>query len=82
MQNYCDIMPQATGWVYVIDGVQSASSYHTYDLAVEAARRQITKGGGYETKIFRRQALDGNMKPIHTFNGMKQPEGSGPTVHR
>jgi hypothetical protein len=64
MQNYCDIMPHATGWVYVIDGVQCASFYHTYELALEAARSQLASQGGYHTRIFRYQGLNGSMMPI------------------
>lgn len=67
MQNYCDIMPQATGWVYAIDGIQSASCYHTYELALEAARRHIARDGGHFTRIFRRQELNGTMVPIQSI---------------
>ncbi|WJH40980.1 DUF2188 domain-containing protein [Aliirhizobium terrae] len=81
MQNYCDIMPHVTGWVYVIDGVQSASSYHTYELALEAARAQLRNHGGYETKIFRRQGLNGNMTPIHAVGAIQSPN-SGTIAHR
>jgi hypothetical protein len=81
MQNYCDIMPHVTGWVYVIDGVQSASSYHTYELALDAARLELRSHGGYETKIFRRQGLNGNMTPIHTI-GAIQPLNTGTIAHR
>ncbi|SFB18250.1 hypothetical protein SAMN03159496_02203 [Rhizobium sp. NFR07] len=81
MQNYCDIMPHVTGWVYVIDGVQSASSYHTYELALEAARTQLRSHGGYETKIFRRQGLNGNMTLIQSVSAI-QPNNSGVVAHR
>jgi hypothetical protein len=64
MQNYCDIMPHATGWVYVIDGIQSASCYHTYELALEAARTQLATRGGHHSRIFRYQGLNGIMLPI------------------
>lgn len=64
MHNYCDIMPHATGWVYVIDGIQCASSYHSYELALDAARCQLASRGGYETRIFRSQGLNGAMRPI------------------
>ena len=64
MQNFCDIMPHATGWVYVVDGIQSDSSYHTYELALQAARNHIALGGGGPSHVFRRQALDGGMLPI------------------
>lgn len=64
MHNYCDIMPHATGWVYVIDGIQSASSYHSYELALDAARTRLATRGGYQTRIFRSQGLNGSMLPI------------------
>jgi hypothetical protein len=81
MQNYCDIMPHVTGWVYVIDGVESASSYHTYELALDAARAHLKGRGGYETKIFRLQSLNGNMTPIHSVSAMQVPS-SGSIAHR
>jgi hypothetical protein len=64
MENYCDIVPHATGWVYVIDGVQSACYYHTYDLAMDAAKAKLAREGLVEGKVFRRQALNGDMLPI------------------
>ena len=64
MEKYCDIVPHATGWVYVIDGVQSASYYHTYELAVDAARANVARKGNAGEKIFRIQALNGEMMPI------------------
>ncbi len=64
MEKYCDIVPHATGWVYVIDGIQSVSYYHTYDLAMDAAKAKLARDGLIEGKIFRRQALNGDMLPI------------------
>lgn len=64
MEKYCDIVPHATGWLYVIDGVQSASYYHTYDLAMDAAKAHIARKGAVGDKIFRRQALNGEMLPV------------------
>ena len=64
MERYCDIIPHATGWVYVIDGVQSTSCYHTYDLAMDAAKAHIARSMGAKDKIFRRQALNGEMLPV------------------
>lgn len=64
MQNYCDIVPHATGWVYVIDGIQSPSYYHTYDLAMDAAKSEIARRGLSDDKVFRRQGLNGDMMPV------------------
>lgn len=63
MEKYCDIIPHATGWVFIIDGIQSASCYHTYDLALEAARQHMRRAG-VGRQMFRRQALDGRMLPV------------------
>ncbi|RWX79268.1 hypothetical protein EPK99_11985 [Neorhizobium lilium] len=64
MQKYCDIMPDATGWVYVIDGVRSASYHHTYELALEAAKSQFVRKGRFAERLFRLQAPNGEMLPI------------------
>ncbi|WP_117192221.1 hypothetical protein [Rhizobium terrae] len=64
MEKYCDIVPHATGWVYVIDGVQSASYYHTYDLAMNAAHAHLARIGASGDKVFRRQAPNGEMLPV------------------
>jgi len=64
MEKYCDIVPHATGWMYVIDGVQSPCYYHTYDLAMDAAKAKLAREGLFEGKVFRRQALNGDMLPI------------------
>jgi hypothetical protein len=64
MQKYCDIIPDATGWVYVIDGIQSASFYHTDELAMEAARVQLGRYGKDSSGMFRRLAVNGEMQPI------------------
>ena len=68
MEHYCDIIPHATGWVFVVDGVQSASYYHTYDLAMDAAKAHIARTAGTKDKIFRRQALNGEMLPVVTLS--------------
>lgn len=64
MKNFCDIVPQWNGWAYVIDGVQSASCYHTYDLAMDAAKAELAKSGMANRKVFRRQEINGQMKPL------------------
>jgi hypothetical protein len=82
MEKYCDIIPHATGWVYVIDGVQSASYYHTYDLAVDAARAQLARAGTAREKVFRRQALNGEMLPVQILaRGMVRSGQSGSFRH-
>ncbi|MBB4346527.1 hypothetical protein [Aliirhizobium cellulosilyticum] len=83
MHNYCDIMPHATGWVYVIDGVQSASFYHSYELALDAARTHLATRGRRDGRIFRCQALNGNMLPIDIAAVMQPPgTGIGPVAYR
>lgn len=64
MEKYCDIIPDATGWTYVIDGVRAESCYHTYDLAVHAARSGLMLQGEGRKNILRRQALNGDMQPV------------------
>lgn len=70
MGKYCDIVPHATGWVYVIDGLQSASYYHTYELAMEAAKAHVAHERSGRVEIFRRQALNGEMLPVPLLGGM------------
>ncbi len=79
MEHYCDIIPHATGWVYVVDGVQSPSYYHTYDLAMDAAKAHIARNAGTKDKIFRRQALNGDMLPVSALGQSRAgraPSGS------
>jgi hypothetical protein len=61
MQKYCDIIPDATGWIYVIDGVQFASGYHTCELAMRAAEVHLSKNDRLKSKIFRRRSSNGEM---------------------
>lgn len=81
MEKYCDIVPHATGWVYVIDGVQSACYYHTYDLAMDAAKVKLARDGLFESKIFRRQALNGDMVPIRPFVSDQGATHAKPIFH-
>jgi hypothetical protein len=81
MEKYCDIVPHATGWLYVIDGVQSASSYHTYDLAMDAAKAKIARDGLVQDKIFRRQALNGDMLPISALAATQAAPRGKPRFH-
>ena len=63
-QEFCDIVPQANGWVFVSDGVQSAA-YPSYRLAVEAAKNHTDRQTGKRrTFIFRQQDLKGGMLEI------------------
>lgn len=64
MQNYCDIVPDATGWLYVIDGIRSPSYYHSYDLALNAACANLAKRNSFRPPILRRQGLNGAMHTI------------------
>lgn len=77
MQKYCDIVPDATGWIYVIDGLRSPSFYHTYDLALQAARTELARRGRPVHDVFRRQAMDGEMHPVMT----RQPGLGTPAPH-
>jgi hypothetical protein len=76
MQNYCDIVPDATGWVYVIDGVQSSSYFHTSELAVEAAKVQLVRRGRFHTDVFRCLGVDGKMAPIEMLPKAGIPKAS------
>ncbi|TDK39585.1 hypothetical protein E2F50_05595 [Rhizobium deserti] len=71
MENYCDIMPDATGWVYVLDGVQSPCAYYSYELALEAAQAQLARKG--RGRLFRYQALNGEMLPVQAMSLARPP---------
>jgi hypothetical protein len=73
MGKYCDIVPHATGWVYVIDGIQSASYYHTYELAMAAAKAKVARDRNGKVELFRRQALNGEMLPIPVMPANPDP---------
>ena len=64
MENYCDIVPHATGWIYVVDGIQSASSYHTSELAMEAAHAYLARSKRQNRKVFRELEVSGRMVPM------------------
>lgn len=81
MEKYCDIVPHATGWVYVIDGVQSASYYHTYDLAMDAAKAKLARDGLVDGKIFRHQAMNGEMLPISKVVAVQGAARAKPGFH-
>lgn len=62
MDKYCDIVPHAGGWTYVLNGVEADCSFHTYELAVEAAKAEVAQG--MRKKVFRFQGLNGEMLPV------------------
>ncbi|MDP9835955.1 hypothetical protein J2T09_000697 [Neorhizobium huautlense] len=63
MQNYFDILPHSTGWIYVIGGMPSAS-YPSYALCLKAAHLHAERDRHRLQKpVFRRQELDGGMAP-------------------
>lgn len=61
MEKCFDIIPHATGWIYVLDG-QPSASYPSYGLALRAAKAHSERE--LETvrrPIFRRQEVNGEM---------------------
>lgn len=62
MEKYCDIVPHADGWTYILNGVESECAFHTYELAVAAAKSRLAM----ETRqrVFRRRELNGDMLPV------------------
>ena len=69
MNNFCDIIPHPAGWTYVMNGIESRCSFHTYELAVAAARVEMAKRK--HSRVFRRMELNGEMLPV------QPPPGSG-----
>jgi len=61
VEKFCDIIPHATGWIFIIDGVQSAP-YPSYDLAVRAANAHADRA--LKRTVFRQQKLNGEMARI------------------
>ncbi|MFN7103479.1 MAG: hypothetical protein ACK4N1_12760 [Pseudorhizobium sp.] len=64
MDNYCDIVPHPAGWTYILNGIESDCSFHTYELAVEAAKVQVARDA--RKRVFRLQGLNGEMLPFAT----------------
>ncbi|QLF69326.1 hypothetical protein FE840_007115 [Peteryoungia desertarenae] len=63
-EHYCDIVPDASGWVVLTDGTQSPA-YPSYGLAVEAARRQSDRlADARKSFVLRHQDLKGHMREI------------------
>ncbi|MCJ8520148.1 hypothetical protein ABID21_003148 [Pseudorhizobium tarimense] len=70
MTKYCDIVPHSAGWTYVLNGVEADCSFHTYELALEAAKAQIARDA--RSRVFRLQNLKGEMLPV---NATSLPQG-------
>ncbi|MBA4785020.1 MULTISPECIES: hypothetical protein [Pseudorhizobium] len=64
MDKYCDIVPHPAGWTYILNGIESDCSFHTYELAVEAAKIQVMHDA--RKRVFRLQGLNGEMLPFAT----------------
>jgi hypothetical protein len=62
MKNFCDIIPHWNGWTYVLDGVEAECSFHTYELAFEAAKSQLARES--RLSVFRRLGLNGDLLPV------------------
>jgi hypothetical protein len=65
----------------VIDGVQSTCYYNSYDLAMDAAKTKVARDGLSEDKIFRHQALNGQMMPISTIASGQGAARAKPAFH-
>ena len=63
MNKYCDIVPHSAGWTYVLNGVEADCSFHTYELALEAAKAELARET--RTRVFRLQNLKGEMLPVN-----------------
>jgi RNase P/RNase MRP subunit p29 len=62
MDKYCDIVPHPDGWTFVLNGVEAECSFHTYELAVEAAKARLARDR--RKRVFRFQGLNGEMLPV------------------
>ncbi len=62
MDKYCDIVPHPAGWTYVLNGVEAECSFHTYELAVEAAKARLARD--MRKRVFRFQSMNGEMLPV------------------
>lgn len=69
---FCDIVPHASGWVFLSEGVQSPS-YPTYRMAVEAAQRHMQAVAKRRSFVLRQQNLDGQMLAIAGTAVLYQP---------
>jgi hypothetical protein len=73
VEKFCDIIPHSTGWIYIIDGIQSAP-YPTYDLAVRAANAHADRE--LKRTVFRQQKLNGEMSRIGVSAGLVSIDGA------
>ena len=71
MDKYCDIVPHPDGWTYVLNGVESDCAFHTYELAVEAAKARVARD--MRKRVFRFQNLKGEMLPVPTGLSPQNP---------
>jgi len=62
MNKYCDIIPHCDGWTYVLNGVEAGCTFHTYELALEAAKLQLLEE--QRERVFRQKGVNGEMLPI------------------
>jgi len=72
VEKFCDIIPHATGWIFIVDGIQSAP-YPTYDLAVRAANAHADRE--LKRTVFRQQKLNGEMARIPGATGSTAIKG-------
>lgn len=78
VEKFCDIIPHSTGWIYIINGIQSAP-YATYNLAVRAANAHADRE--LKRTVFRQQKLNGEMAHISgnaVVTATKRATGSTP----
>ncbi|CAN7468327.1 hypothetical protein LJR030_004805 [Rhizobium sp. LjRoot30] len=62
-QHFCDVLPQDNGWMFVMDGYQSAI-YPNYELAVRAANEHAARVKQHERIVLRCQTVKGDMMRI------------------
>ncbi|HEV7433647.1 MAG TPA: hypothetical protein VGO22_02060 [Pseudorhizobium sp.] len=67
MNKFCDIIPHSAGWTYILNGVEADCSFPTYELAVEAAKVEVTRQ--MRQRVFRYQGVNGKMVPVQE-NGL------------
>ncbi|SIQ12310.1 hypothetical protein SAMN05880590_102133 [Rhizobium sp. RU35A] len=64
MEKCLDIVPHATGWIYVFDG-QPSASFPSYALALKAARAHAARDvQTLRRTVFRRQEVSGEFSSI------------------
>ncbi|OJT99402.1 MAG: hypothetical protein BGN83_19460 [Rhizobium sp. 63-7] len=72
-QHFCDVLPHDNGWMFVMDGFQSAI-YPNYDLAVKAANEHAERVRQHERIVLRCQTVKGDMMRI-AVTGVKSNPG-------